>query len=138
MPVFQILLVIGIGNAVVNFIAEPLTGMGFMPFRAKLILAQGVATFVALAVLVPTYASSAPRNSTAGVFSLRGCGFHRLGRRANTSAAALWRQLRPAVKAVALQIAVSASCRSVSSARECRRRLPPVSPVSPACWPVCR
>lgn len=108
-PVFQILLVIGIGNAVVNFIAEPLTGMGFMPFRAKLILAQGVATFVALAVLVPTDGIVGAAGAQLLVFLPYAAVYFTAGaRRANTSAAALWRQLRPAVEAVALQIAVSA------------------------------
>ncbi len=110
-PVFQILLVIGIGNAVVNFIAEPLTGMGFMPFRAKLILAQGVATFVALAVLVPTDGIVGAAGAQLLVFLPYAAVYFTAGaRRANTSAAALWRQLRPAVEAVALRSRLAPSC----------------------------
>lgn len=53
-PVFQMLLIVGVGNAVVSCIAEPLTGTGQMPFRTRIMLGQCIATLLALLILVPT------------------------------------------------------------------------------------
>jgi O-antigen/teichoic acid export membrane protein len=50
---FQVLLVVGIGHAIVNCIGEPLSGTGYMAFRAKVLAARCVATLLALLVLVP-------------------------------------------------------------------------------------
>jgi O-antigen/teichoic acid export membrane protein len=107
---FQVLFIVGIGNAVVNCIAEPLTGMGYMPFRAKLMVAQCVATLVALAVLVPVGGILGAATAQLIIFVPYAAVYFTAGaRRADTSAAELWASMRPAVKALIVQLVVTAA-----------------------------
>ncbi|MET0698649.1 MAG: oligosaccharide flippase family protein [Mycobacterium sp.] len=107
-PAFQVLLVVGIGNAVVNCIAEALTGLGYMAFRAKLIAAQGVATLLTLAILVPIGGILGAALAQLVVFVPYAAMYFTAGaRRVDTSTAILLRRLRPSVTALILQVAVS-------------------------------
>lgn len=109
-PVFQVLLVVGIGNAVINCIAEPLTGKGYMPFRAKVMVAQCVATVTALGILVPIGGILGAALAQLLVFLPCATVFFTAGaRRADTSTEALWRSLRPVAVAFVVQLAVSSA-----------------------------
>lgn len=110
-PAFQVLLVVGIGNAIVNCLAEPLTGMGFMPFRARIMVAQCLATLVALVVLVPIGGMLGAALAELLVFLPYAAVYLTAGaRRAETSARALWSGIRPAFAMMLAQIFVSAVC----------------------------
>jgi O-antigen/teichoic acid export membrane protein len=105
---FQILLVAGIGQTVIDGIAEPITGTGHMSFRAKAMVAQCAASIVALLILVP-------------IAGIRGAALVQLlmfiplavllftagARRAGTSPRALWGRLRPVAAALSLQLVVT-------------------------------
>jgi O-antigen/teichoic acid export membrane protein len=106
--VFQLLLLVGIGNAIVHCIAEPLTGAGYMWFRAKVMVAQCIATFVLLLILVPIWGIRGAALAQLLVFVPQAALYFTAGaRRAGTSLAALSRSLRPAAAVVGLQVAVS-------------------------------
>ena len=107
-PVFQLLLVVGVGNAIVNCIAEPLTGMGHMPFRTRIMIVQSLATLVALLLLVPIDGIVGAALAQLVVFLPYGALYFTAGaRRADTSLRRLWLSVRPAVGVLALQVAVS-------------------------------
>jgi O-antigen/teichoic acid export membrane protein len=109
-PVFQLLLIVGIGNAIVNCIAETLTGIGHMPFRVWIMVAQLVATFVALLLLVPLDGIRGAALAQLLVFvPYAAVYFFGGARRVGTSAAAMWRGIRPAVTISALQAMLSAA-----------------------------
>lgn len=105
---FQVLIVVGIGNAVVNCIAEPLTGIGFVAFRAKVVMAQCCATLLALMVLVPVAGILGAALAQLIVFIPYALlYFIAGGRRAGTSGGELWRSIRPALWALCLQLSVT-------------------------------
>lgn len=107
-PVFQVLLVVGVGNAIVNCIAEPLTGMGYMPFRTRIMLAQSLATMLALFVLVPVGGIRGAALAQLLIFIPYGALYFTAGaRRANTSLRRLWLSVRPAVGVLSIQVGVS-------------------------------
>jgi O-antigen/teichoic acid export membrane protein len=107
-PVFQVLLVVGIGNSVINCVAEPLTGMGYMPFRTKIMVMQGLLTLLALLVLVPIGGIFGAAVALLLVFLPYATIYVTAGaRRADTSAAELWRNVRPAALAMGLQLVVT-------------------------------
>lgn len=109
-PVFQILLVVGIGNAIVNCIAEPITGMGYMPYRTRIMLGQCLATLLALWVLVPAGGIRGAALAQLLVFVPYAALYLTGGaRRANTSAGALWLCVRPAFAMLTLQVVVSSA-----------------------------
>ena len=108
-PVFQVLLIVGVGNAIVNCIAEPITGMGWMPFRTRIMLAQCLATLVALVILVPAHGIRGAAVAQLLVFVPYAAVYFTGGaKRAQTSLRSLWRAMRPAFAAFALQVLVSA------------------------------
>jgi O-antigen/teichoic acid export membrane protein len=107
-PVFQLLLVVGIGNAIVNCIAETLTGIGHMPFRVWIMIAQLAATLSALLLLVSLDGIRGAAVAQLVVFLPYAAVYFSCGaRRVGTSAAALWRGIRPAVTICALQATIS-------------------------------
>lgn len=107
-PVFQVLLVVGVGNAIVNCIAEPLTGKGYMPFRTRIMVVQSVATLLALLVLVPLDGIRGAAMAQLLVFLPYGALYFTAGaRRADTSLRRLWLSVRPAVGVLGLQLAAS-------------------------------
>lgn len=108
-PVFQVLLVVGVGNAIVNCIAEPLTGMGFMPYRTRIMFAQAAATLLALMLLVPVGGILGAALAQLAVFvPYAALLFTGGARRADTSPRALWLVMRPAFGSLAVQVTVSA------------------------------
>jgi len=109
-PVFQVLLVVGVGNAIVNCIAEPLTGKGFMPFRTRVMLAQSLATAAALFVLVPIGGIRGAAWAQLLVFVPYAAIYFTAGaRRMDTTGRALLRGIRPAVAVLTLQVVVSSA-----------------------------
>lgn len=109
-PVFQVLLVVGVGNAIVNCIAEPLTGKGFMPFRTRIMAVQSVATAAALFFLVPIGGIRGAAVAQLLVFVPYAAVYFTAGaQRADTTAGALLRGMRPAFAVLALQVVVSAA-----------------------------
>jgi O-antigen/teichoic acid export membrane protein len=105
---FQLLLVVGVGHAVVNCIGEALSGNGHIEFRAWTMVVRGVATLVALLILVPLDGIRGAALAQLAVFVLWAAVYATAGaRRADTSPSALARQLRPVALAVAAQVAAS-------------------------------
>jgi O-antigen/teichoic acid export membrane protein len=114
---FQLLLVVGVGQAIVNCIGEALSGNGHIEFRAKVMVARCGATLAALVVLV-------------SIDGIRGAAFAQLlvfvpyaalyatagARRAGTSAGALWLRLRPVAALLAAQLAVTGTAFAALSA----------------------
>jgi O-antigen/teichoic acid export membrane protein len=108
--VIQVLLVVGVGNAIVNCIVEPLTGTGYMPFRAKIMIAQCVATLLALVILVPIWGLRGAALAQLLVFVPYAALYFTAGaRRAGTSPAALWRRLRPVAAALCMQLVATST-----------------------------
>jgi teichuronic acid exporter len=106
--VFQVLLVVGVGRAIVYCISEPLTGTGYMPWRAKIMITQCVATLLALGILVPIWGIRGAALAQVLVFVPYAAVYFTAGaRRAGSSLAALWQRLRPATAALGLQLVVS-------------------------------
>lgn len=107
-PVFQMLLVVGVGYAVVNCIGEALSGTGHIAFRAKAMVGRGVVTLLALVILVPSSGIHGAALAQLLVFAAYTVLFVTAGaRRAGTSPAGLWRSLRPLAAALSVQMAVS-------------------------------
>lgn len=107
-PVFQVLLIVGVGNAIVNCIAEPITGMGWMPFRTRIMLAQCLATLLALLILVPADGIRGAALAELLVFVPYAAIYFTGGaRRAQSSLRSLWRAMRPAFVGLAFQILLS-------------------------------
>jgi teichuronic acid exporter len=107
---FQVLLVVGVGHAIVNFIGEPLSGAGHMPFRAKVMVARCAATLLALGILVPIGGIRGAALAQLLVFVPYAALYFTAGaRRAGTSLAALSRTLRPVVAALCVQLVVSSA-----------------------------
>lgn len=105
---FQLLLVVGVGGAIVNCIAEALSGNGHIEFRAKTMVARGAATLIALLILVPIDGIRGAALAQIAVFIPYALLFATAGaRRAGTSASALARQLRPVAMALGVQLAAS-------------------------------
>jgi O-antigen/teichoic acid export membrane protein len=107
---FQLLLLVGVGDAIVNCIGEALSGNGHIEFRARVMVVRCVATLIALLILVPVdgirgaaFAQLAVFLPYAAVYATAGA------RRAGTAATALGRRLRPVGLAVGVQLAVSIS-----------------------------
>jgi O-antigen/teichoic acid export membrane protein len=105
---FQLLLIVGVGHAVVNCIGETLSGNGHIEFRAKVMVGRCVATLAALAVLVSIDGIRGAAWAQLLVFVPYAVLYATAGaRRAGTSAGALWRGLRPAVVLLVVQLVVS-------------------------------
>ncbi|SEH50248.1 Membrane protein involved in the export of O-antigen and teichoic acid [Mycolicibacterium rutilum] len=104
---FQVLLIVGVGHAVVNCIGETLSGNGHIAFRAKVMMIRCAATLLLLLVLVPAdgirgaaFAQLLVFLAYAGVYVGAGA------RRAGTSPRALAAQLRPVAAALLVQVGV--------------------------------
>jgi teichuronic acid exporter len=107
---FQVLLVVGVGRAIVNCIADPLTGTGYMPWRAKFMIVQCVATLLALVILVPIAGIGGAALAQLVVLVPYAALYFTAGaRRAGTSPAALWRRLRPVAAAFGVQLVVTST-----------------------------
>jgi O-antigen/teichoic acid export membrane protein len=107
---FQILLIVGIGQAIVNFIGEALSGLGQIAFRAKINVAWCVATIAALLVLVPADGIRGAAFAHLAVFLPYAAVYATVGaRRAGTSARELWHAISPIVLAVGWQSAATAA-----------------------------
>jgi O-antigen/teichoic acid export membrane protein len=107
---FQVLLLVGVVDATVGCIVEPLTGRGYMPFRAKVMAVRCVATLLALVVLVPIGGIRGAALAQVLVFVPYAVLYFTAGaRRAGTSPAALWLRLRPVAAALGLQVIVSSA-----------------------------
>jgi O-antigen/teichoic acid export membrane protein len=105
---FQILLIVGVGQAIVNCIGEALSGNGHIEFRAKVMAIRCAATLLALLILVPVDGIRGAALAQLLVFLPYAAVYCTAGaRRAGTSAAALGRQLRPVVSALLAQVATS-------------------------------
>ena len=106
---FQLLVVSGVGYAVVNCIGEALSGVGQMDFRAKINTGWCLATLVSLIVLVHLDGIRGAAIAHLVVFVAYAAIYATSGaRRAGTDARALWAALHPVLAAVALQAAVTA------------------------------
>jgi O-antigen/teichoic acid export membrane protein len=106
---FQLLVVAGVGYAVLNCIGEALTGGGEMPFRARVNVVWSLLTLVTLVVLV--HADGIRGAATAHVVVVVAYAAVYLtagARRAGTDPRTLWSALRPVVVVVALQAVVTA------------------------------
>ncbi len=117
--VFQMLLVVGVGHAVVNCIGEALSGNGHIEFRAKVMVIRCITTLLALLVLVPLDGIRGAAIAQLLVLVLYAWVYATAGaRRAGTSAAALARQLLPVLVAVAVQILVCGAVMASLAAAE--------------------
>jgi O-antigen/teichoic acid export membrane protein len=102
---FQVLLVVGVGNAIVNCIGEALSGNGHIAFRAKVLVAKCAATLLTLTILVSTNGIRGAAMAQLAVFIPYAAIYATAGaQRAGTSPVALARALRPAVIAASLQM----------------------------------
>jgi O-antigen/teichoic acid export membrane protein len=102
---FQVLLVVGVGYAIVNCIGEALSGNGHIAFRANIMIARCAATLLALVILVPTNGIRGAALAQLLVFVPFAAIYASAGaRRAGTSTMAIGRALRPAAIAVSLQV----------------------------------
>ena len=107
---FQVLLVVGIGQAIVNFVGEALSGLGEIAFRAKVNVAWCAATLVALLVLVRADGIRGAALAHLVVFVPYAAVYATVGaRRAGTSTRELWRAIRPIALAVGWQSAATAA-----------------------------
>lgn len=107
---FQLLVVAGVGYAIVNCIGEALSGAGGMDFRAKVNAGWCLATFVALVALVSVDGIRGAAIAHIVIFIGYAATYVTAGaRRVGTDAKALWRALHPVLTAVALQAAVTAA-----------------------------
>ncbi|ORA26995.1 hypothetical protein BST13_31120 [Mycobacterium aquaticum] len=107
---FQILLVVGVCQAVVDCIVEPITGTGHISLRAKAMVAQCLTTVLALGILVPLAgirgAAAAQLLAFVPIAAvLTVAGTHRAG----TTPRALWGRLRPVAAGLSLQLIVTFS-----------------------------
>ena len=106
---FQVLLVVGVGYAIVNCVGEALSGLGQIAFRAKVNVGRCAATLVALLVLVRVDGIRGAALAHLAVFVPYAAVYATAGaRRAGTAARELWIALRPIVGAVGLQATVTA------------------------------
>lgn len=107
---FQVLLVVGIGDAIVNCIGETLSGNGHIAFRTKVMAARCAATLLALVILVSLDGIRGAAVAQLVVFVPYSVLYFTAGaRRADSSAGALLRRLRPVAVLLALQLAVTAA-----------------------------
>jgi O-antigen/teichoic acid export membrane protein len=105
---FQVLLLVGIGQSVVNCIGEALSGVGEIAFRAKVNVAWCAALFAALIVLVPADGIRGAALAHLVVFVPYAAVYATAGaRRTGTSTRNLWGAIRPAVGAVGWQAAAT-------------------------------
>ena len=108
--VFQILLVAGVGMAIVNCVGEALAGAGHIAFRAKVMVARCVALLIALLALVGISGITGAAVAQLVVFipyALMYC--TRGARMLGTSARALWHRIAPAAWVFALQTIVTSA-----------------------------
>jgi O-antigen/teichoic acid export membrane protein len=106
--VFQMLLVVGVGYAILNCIGETLSGTGHIAFRAKAMVARGVATLLALVILVHVGGIQGGALAQLIVLAAYTLLFVTAGaRRACTSPLELWRSLRPVAAALGIQLTVT-------------------------------
>ncbi len=107
---FQLLLIVGVVDAIVNCIGEPLSGTGYMPFRAKVVVVRCVATLLALLILVPIGGIRGAALAQLLVFAPYAAVYFTAGaRRAGTSPAALWHRLAPIAAALSVQLVASSA-----------------------------
>ena len=107
---FQLLLVVGIGQAIVNCVGETLSGAGQIAFRAKVNVVWCAATLVALLVLVTVDGIRGAALAHLIVFVPYAAVYATAGaRRAGTTPSELWLAVRPVVMAVGCQAAVTAA-----------------------------
>jgi O-antigen/teichoic acid export membrane protein len=106
----QVLLVVGIGLAIVNCLGEALSGVGQIAFRAKVNVGWCLATLAALLVLVPADGIRGAAIAHAVSFLPYAAIYLTVGaRRAGTAAGELWKAVRPVVVAVAWQSTATAA-----------------------------
>jgi O-antigen/teichoic acid export membrane protein len=107
---FQILLVVGIGQAIVNCVGETLSGVGQIAFRAKVNIVWCAATLVALVVLVQLDGIRGAALAHLAVFVPYVAVYATVGaRRAGTSAGELWAGIRRPLAVVACQSIATAA-----------------------------
>jgi O-antigen/teichoic acid export membrane protein len=100
----QVLLIVGMGQAIANCVGETLSGVGQIAFRAKVNAVWCVATVVALVVLVNIDGIRGAALAHLVVFVPYAAVYATAGaRRAGTSPRELWGALRPTVIAVGWQ-----------------------------------
>jgi O-antigen/teichoic acid export membrane protein len=109
-PPFQVLLVVGIGQALVNIVAEFLGGRGHVAFRVRVTAVWALATVVLMWLLVPAYGIKGAAVShavlfvpLAGVYAVRG------GRLLGVSLARLAGALRSIVLVSGVEAAATAA-----------------------------
>ena len=107
---FQVLVVVGIGLAIVNCIGEALSGVGEIAFRAKVNVGWCLVTFAALLVLVPADGIRGAALAHLASFLPYAAIYLAVGARlTGTHPRALWDAVRPIAMAVAGQSAVIAA-----------------------------
>jgi O-antigen/teichoic acid export membrane protein len=107
---FQVLVAVGIGQAIVNCVGETLSGVGQIAFRSKLNIAWCAATLAALLLLVPAAGIRGAALAHLAVFVPYLAVHATMGaRRAGTTPRELWQALRPTVATVGCQSAVTAA-----------------------------
>jgi O-antigen/teichoic acid export membrane protein len=107
---FQLLLVAGIGHAIVNCLGETLSGIGQIAFRAKVNVGWCVATLAAVLVLVKVDGIRGAAIAHLAIFGPLAAVYATAGaRRIGTGPRELWRTLRPTLAVVAVQAAVTAA-----------------------------
>lgn len=106
---FQLLLVVGVGHAIVNCIGEALSGNGHIRFRAEVMVVRCLVTLLALLVLVPVDGIRGAALAQLVVFAPYAAVYLIAGaRRAGTSARALARELRHVALILGAQLTVCA------------------------------
>jgi len=113
---FQVLMVVGVGHALVNIMGEFLAGRGHVRFRARVSAVWAAATVILMCILVPPLGilGAAVTHAVlfvpvAGLFAVVG------GRLLGVSLSQLAAALRPVVVVVVLEIAITASVWAVLS-----------------------
>lgn len=102
---FQVLLVVGVGHAIVNCVGEVLSGNGHIAFRAKVMMIRCAATLVALVILVHTSGIRGAAVAQLIVLVVYVAILVPAGaRRTGTSMRALGWALRPAAVALLIQV----------------------------------
>lgn len=119
---FQVLLVVGVGHAIVDCVGEALSGVGEIAFRAKLNVAWCLSMLVALITLVRVDGIRGAAVAHLAVFLPYAAIYATVGaRRLGISVGQLWQALRPVVQIVGIQTAVMGvvvvSLRAVGSPR---------------------
>ncbi len=109
-PAFQVLLVVGVGHAIVDCVGEAMSGVGQIAFRAKLNVVWCLAMLVALITFVRVDGIRGAALAHLTVFLPYAAIYATVGaRRTGITGRQLWQALGPVVQIVGVQAAVTSA-----------------------------